>query len=344
MGKVLQVTNTWMQAALWLVAAAFAAFLIGLGGKVLDKLWDVERPVSLQQFIPPAEGAQAQQALRQADAQADAARLRLEQARHKLGVAKTNTALAKQNFDLWIASRSAAARPDQDAELLARTSELDQVRVAEQGALLAEQAQAQALLQASQQRDLAGRRWRAIERAALDSLEQARWQQEMRVFLYRLAVTTPLVLLACWLFLKKRDSAWWPFIWGYIFFAAFTFFVELVPHVPSYSGYVRYVVGIVVTVLVGRFAILSLQESEAADAAARSDTAEARLANACCPGCARPVDLHDPAQDFCTYCGMHLFTACHKCKTRKAAFARFCFACGTSTVASGGGHAVPEKH
>lgn len=343
MGKVLHVTNTWMQAALWLVAAAFAAFLIGLGGKVLDKLWDVERPVSLQQFIDPLQGAQAQHALRKADAEADAARLRLEQARHKLAVAKTNTVLAKQNFDLWTASRSAAARPDQDAELLARTGELDQVRVAEHGALVAEQAEAQALLQANQQRDQAGRRWRAIERAALVSLEQARWQQEMRVFLYRLAVTTPLVLLACWLFLKKRDSAWWPFIWGYILFAAFTFFVELVPHVPSYSGYVRYIVGIVVTVLVGRFAILSLQEAEAADAAARSDTAEARLANASCPGCARPVDLHDPAQDYCPHCGMHLFTACLECKTRKAAFARFCSACGASGGARGGGPGVPEE-
>lgn len=332
MNDILRVGNAWVQAALWLVAVAFAAFLIGLGGKVLERLWDVEPPVTLQQFIHPAQGASAQQLLRQADADADAVRLRLEQARHKLGVAKINTVLAKENFDVWIAARSAAARPDQDAELLIRTSELDQVRMAQQAALTALQAQEKALLHSTRQREDASRRWLTLERAALSNLAQARWMQQMRVFLHRLAVTTPLVLLACWLFLKKRHSTWWPFIWGYIFFAAFTFFVELVPHVPSYSGAVRYVVGIIITVLVGRFAILALQEARADEPGALHVSAASCLANATCPGCAHEVDLHNPAHDFCTHCGMHLFHACHKCKTRKAAFTRFCLSCGTSNV------------
>lgn len=327
MGKLLHVTNTWMQTALWLVAAAFAAFLIGLGGTLLDKLWEAERALMLQQFIDPAQGAQAQQQLRQADARMQALRLGLEQARHKLGVATTNTTLARESFDLWIAARRAAARPDQEAELLARTSELDQVRLAEQSALAAVQIQEHALQQASQQREQAARRWRALERAALASLEQARWQQQMNAFLYRLAVTAPLVLLACWLFVKKRGSAWWPFIWGYIFFAAFTFFVELVPYVPTYSGYVRYIVGIVITVLVGRFAILSLQEEENGTPGAAGSAA--------CPGCARNIDPSDAGPDFCPHCGTRLFNACGKCKTRKAAFARFCGSCGSASVPDG---------
>lgn len=318
----------WMRAALWLVAAAFAAFLIGLAGKVMDRLWDIEKPVALSNFIDPAAGARAQGALRQADATVEAARLRLEQARHKHNVARSNTALAKENFDLWIASRGASPRPDQDAELVQRTGELDQVRTTEQVTLAAMLAEEQTLLLANQQREQAVRKWRTIERTALARLEDARWNQQLRMFLYRLALVLPLVLLAGWLFVTRRDSAWWPFVWGFIIFAAFAFFVELVPYVPSYGGYVRYIVGIVVTVLVGRFAIVSLQLAETPPADATYDTVAARLSDAVCPGCLRPVDMHVTEQDFCTHCGIQLFNRCAQCDTRKAAFARFCAACG----------------
>ena len=98
----------------------------------------------------------------------------------------------------------------------------------------------------------------------------------------------------------------------------------------------------IVTFLVGRHAILSLQrylarqkEAEALPDAQRRrtlryDAALARLGKGVCPGCERPVDLKDSSVDFCPHCGIGLFDRCGCCNSRKNAFARFCFGCGTA--------------
>ena len=196
------------------------------------------------------------------------------------------------------------------------------------------------------------------ERRQLGELEQGAQQQlnaeyrrvELRVFGYRLALTLPLLVIAGWLFVKKRKGTYWPFVWGFIIFAGFAFFVELVPYLPSYGGYVRYIVGIVVTALVGRQAIVSLNRylekqklaEQLPDAQRREelsyDTALTRLSKGVCPGCERPVDLKNLGIDYCPHCGIGLFDHCLKCTTRQSAFAKFCHACGG---ASGQGARLP---
>ena len=333
MSKGLRLTEKWLQRALWLVAFAFAAFLIGLGGKIVDNLWDVEKPLTVEQFRDPvaAHAVQAQRA--QADAQRSAAKARLEQAEEKLAVARANTASSRSTFDNWLATRHATARPDQDPELIKQTEALD--------ALAAVETERQAMLDADQRADQATARGNALMLPASSAYHAAMRSKELRIFAYRLALTLPLLLIAGWLFAKKRHDTYWPFAWGFIYFALFAFFVELVPYLPSYGGYVRYVVGIIVTVVAGRYAIASLQrylarqkESEALPEVERRqtlryDVALARLEKSLCPGCERPVDLKDAALDYCPHCGIGLADRCGGCATRKNAFLRFCFACGT---------------
>jgi predicted RNA-binding Zn-ribbon protein involved in translation (DUF1610 family) len=342
MSKGLRLTEKWMQRGLWLVAFVFAGFLIGLGGKIVDNMWQVEPPKSAEQFIDPARGQLVKATAANAEMQRKAATEAFEQAEQHHTVAQSNTRSAQQTFENWLSTRRATARADQDPELLVRTRELDVLKAAERKALAGVQAQQQALLDASQARDRAAVEWRQLESAGWVAARDANKAQELRIFLYRLAMTLPLLLAAGWLFARKRHSQYWPFVWGFIFFALFAFFVELVPYLPSYGGYVRYSVGIVLTAVIGRYAIISLQRylerQKAAEAlpdvqrreTLRYDSAMARLAKSVCPGCERSVDLKNDKIDFCPHCGIGLFDRCGHCATRKGAFARFCFSCGTA--------------
>ena len=350
MSKGLRLTQKWMQRGLWLVAFAFAAFLIGLGGKVVENLWDVEAPLQVEQFIDPATFRQVKQAIELAEKRTQTVSARHEQAAQKLEVAKSNAKLAQDSFGNWVATRQATMRPDQDPELVARTRDLDAIKVIERSALAAVETEDQALLDARQSGERASVRMNEALKPAQVAFESAARLKELRVFLYRLVLTLPLLLGAGWLFAKKRGSTYWPFVWGFIFFAVFAFFVELVPYLPSYGGYVRYVAGIILTVVAGRYAILSLQRYLARQKAAEAlpevqrretlnyDMVYTRLAKSVCPGCERPVELNDPARDFCPHCGIGLFDHCPQCKTRKGAFARFCFSCGTPGKAG-----IPES-
>lgn len=346
MSKGLRLTEKWMKRGLWLVAFVFAGFLIGLGGKIVDNMWRVEPAQSYEQFIDPVKGPIVKAAAANAEANNTAASARLEQAQQQHSVALSNTRTAQQTFENWLSTRRATERPDQDPELIARTRELDVLRAAERKALAVVQAQQQALLDASQARDRAAAEWRTLETPAWEAAHQANKAQELRIFLYRLAITLPLLLGAGWLFAKKRHGQYWPFVWGFILFALFAFFVELVPYLPSYGGYVRYSVGIVLTALIGRYAIISLQrylERQKASEALpdvqrretlRYDSAMARLDKGVCPGCERAVNLKDEKLDFCPHCGIGLFDRCGRCTTRKSAFARFCCSCGTAANVS----------
>ena len=165
---------------------------------------------------------------------------------------------------------------------------------------------------------------------------------ELQVFLYRLALTLPLLLIGGYLFAKKRRSRWWPFVWGFIYFALFAFFVELVPYLPSYGGYVRYAVGILMTILIGRYAIVAMnrylerkRNEEALPADERQqqmdyDRAQQCTAKGICPGCERPLDFQHPEMDYCPHCSINLFNRCDNCNTRKSAFNRYCFHCGSA--------------
>ena len=341
MTQSLRLTEKWMLRGLWIVALFFASFLIGLGSVVVGDLPQVEKSLVMDDFADKKITSALKSDLKTADQAGQAAETALEQAQLKRSTTQEDTAAASQTFSNWLSTRRATAQSDQDPELIARTRALDALKAKERAAGVAVELQQQAALDASQAAGKVRRKLNEVNAAAQLQLDVATKAFELRVFLYRLAVTLPLLLIAGWLFVKKRKGTYWPFVWGFIIFAMFAFFVELVPYLPSYGGYVRYIVGIVVTILVGRQAIVSLNRylerqkraEEMPNIQRREemsyDTALARLSKNVCPGCERPVDLKNTEIDFCPHCGIGLFDHCGACSTRKSAFAKFCHACGS---------------
>lgn len=340
MSKAQRLSEKWFRFALWIIAVVFAGFLIGLGGTLVKNLPLVEQYLQSEDFIDRPAAEQARQAIEQQRRLAQEVRDALEQAQLKLEIARQDSLTARDSLNAWLASRRATQQAAGDTELLRRTADLERLRIGERSARAAVEAEQQRLLDAQQTEGRAEQRLQELEKQAQERLQDELQRQELKVFLYRLALTLPFLVVAGWLFARQRKSPWWPFVWGFIFFALFVFFVELVPYLPSYGGYVRHAVGILITVLVGRQAIVALnrylerqRQAEARPDAERRqelsyDTALARLAKKVCPGCERAVELDNAQIDYCPHCGICLFDHCGQCQQRKSAFARFCHACG----------------
>lgn len=340
MSKGLRFSEKWFQRGLWLIAVVFALFLVGLGGLIVDDLPSVEQTYSLEDFVDQAAAKPLKDEIVSLDTQITARQDALQTARQVVTGATGDAREGRQSFDNWLKTRTATGNPGQDTELLDRTRQMDALVARQRAAEREVEALQQATTELGQQRDRAEARLDELNRDAVIQQDKAwRWQ-EMRIFGIRLAFTLPPLLIAGWLLAKYRKSTWWPFVWGFTFFALFGFFVELVPYLPSYGGYVRYLVGIVVTLVAGRYLILALQRYLARQRVAEAqpdeqrrealdyELAHGRMIKNICPGCERPIDAADTTRNFCTHCGICLFDHCQACSARKNAFARYCFSCG----------------
>lgn len=340
--KGVRVPERLYRGVLWLVSIVFTGFIIGLGNLVIGDLPMVEEQV----YTAPAEETPAVRAVRDQIRKIGESRTaiddKLEIQRLQLEQAQRQSSTANETFKAWIAARTATTNPAQDPEVLARTRELEQLKANERSIQ-------QAIAELENRRAPLGQRENALRMDenrlisdAIPAQERAMFWQELRVFALRLAITLPMLAAAAWMVAKKRKSDHWPLMRGFVLAAVFVFFVELVPYLPSYGGYIRYIVGIVLTLAAGHFLIRNMRaylaNRQAIEAQAEQDRrarvshdeAFKKMAAKVCPGCDRPIaTTGDAESNFCVHCGMTLFDHCHCCNTRKMAFFRYCMTCGT---------------
>ncbi len=282
----------------------------GFGDTVIRDLPRVETYYVLDDFIDINAATPIRQEIKTLHTQSQKVADQLDQAQLQLDIRSNYYNAARTTFDNWVSTHNVTNQANQDDEVIQRTQNLDHLKSLERDALTAVENLKQHQLTINQNIHTQQTVLSTLEDTAQIKLYEKQKHQDIRAFLYRLALILPLLLIAAWLFKNKRQTPYWPFVWEFITFAGFAFFVQLVPYLPSYGGYVRYLVGIVLTILIGRQAIISLNKylekqrlTEAMPNAERRgtmsyDIALARLAKNVCPGCERAVDLKIPTMIF----------------------------------------------
>jgi predicted RNA-binding Zn-ribbon protein involved in translation (DUF1610 family) len=347
MFKSLAVPERWFAILTWLVSFVFAGFLTGLGGNVIADLPRIETALTVDQFADQ----QALQRTRAALTLASTRRATLENQQNQARLTQQATTNAYQSalsaYSNWVATRTATTDPRQDPDVIRRTRELDALKATEREAEVALERLDKEILDTGQALDAERNRESRLLEDAQEVYERALFQQELRVFAFRLALTLPLLIVAWWLVTRKRRSDYWLLWRGFVIFAVFTFFVELVPYLPSYGGYVRYGVGVVLTAAAAHYVIKAMRaylakrreaeqrtETERREALSREDALK-KVTASVCPACERALmTTGDVPTDFCVHCGLRLFDRCAACTTRRSVFFHYCPKCGASTAAT----------
>lgn len=329
---------------MWALSLVFAGILIGLGSLIIKDLPRVDKTVTVEQFVDAEALRGIEGRIDISERNARTLQRGAEDANNAYSSAAADYQSARASLENWRAARTATEAADQNPQVISRTRAVEALRNKEREALrVYDDAQAAQIKGSRAAADL--RRERAdLINAARPEFRKALKAQEFKVFLYRLALTLPLLVIAGWLAMKKRQSAYWPLHRGFILFAIFAFFVELVPYLPSYGGYVRYTVGLIMVVIAGHFIIRAMrnylarkqvEESRSEGERRQSieyETALKKIAAKTCPGCDRAIITRDDVEtDFCVHCGIRLKEKCGSCGERNISFHRYCLCCGETT-------------
>ena len=338
---------------MWMVSFLFAGFLTSLGGKIIADLPKISKNVPIENLVNKDVYTSAQLKLIDAKRKIDFLRIQSSEAHANVQFRTNEYKVAKTTFDNWLATRSVTASnpksKNQDPAITNHSKNLKKINSEITFAIIREDDVNKQKLEAE----------RAIfesERIINGELNIVKTQfnnqsniTELKIFGYRLAFTLPLLIISGLLIAKRRNSNYWPLYRGFVIFAVFTFFVELVPYLPSYGGYVRSVVGIIMCLVGGHYGIkwmknylANRQEQVKKNEKVRRSVINVEISiqkinSQICPHCDRIIPQVEGVKvNHCVICGLKLFDICGfeyadgtKCNTRKNAFFKHCPSCGS---------------
>ncbi|MBB6462804.1 zinc ribbon domain-containing protein [Flammeovirga kamogawensis] len=354
--KKLERTSKWIN---YLIALVLCGFLISLSSQFMGDIDDWEGRPTVEEFRDQAFVKKQKAALKKLYVKRDYQNEKRSSIQKTIEAASKNYRNEKKSYDNWLAARKTVGSPSEDKEILSRANKLDAHYKTEQ-----EWRAKMALIDDTL--SVLGKDITTLQTSLSDEKEIAYTKQEeeiraydLKVFLIRLFIVLPILGLGIFFIIKFRKHKYWPIFLGYVMFSFYAFFFGLVPYLPSYGGYIRYTVGIVLSILFGMYAInkikafiekkkseLKVPSNERAKKV-QLETAERALANHMCPSCGKDFILKKWDKDldrkfkaqgygivtnFCRYCGLELFKPCTNCGTENYAHLPYCSKCGTSII------------
>ena len=343
------------------IAIILCGFLIGLSGKILDDIDEWKERPAVSEFENKEFIAEKQSEYDIFQQQLNEKNGKKNNILSTIQVAKNNYENEKQSFDNWLEARKTVGSPREDSEVISRANKLDEYYKVEQewrNELTGIEDEINKIQ--SQQIEISD----AINderQKAYEASEKAYQKYELKIFLIRLLIILPILLIGIYFFTKFRKHKYWPLFLGFILFAVYAFFFGLIPYLPSYGGYVRYTVGIILSIFIGIYSINKIKafiEKKKAELKISKDerakkvqtgTAEKALDNHMCPSCGKNFilknwDLSATKDDnlrnlnlvtsFCRYCGLELFKKCETCGCNNFAHLPFCANCGDPVMKS----------
>ncbi|MBC7751770.1 MAG: serine endopeptidase, partial [Candidatus Saccharibacteria bacterium] len=220
---------------MWLVAILFAWFLMGFGGLIIRDLPLAEHNLTPEQFATP-QFLVLKQTKKNIEIEQSEKSDQRDLLQQSLSAAQSQYDTEHVNFQNWLATRAVTNQSDQNPELIARTKRLEELKVSQVSSQQKIADLDHQLLVLSQRSDQLYPQYTELEQTSNQLYDHAVFKQQLKVFGYRLLFILPLIAAALWLFVRHRKSKYWPFVWGFIFFALFRFFVALVPYLPSQGG------------------------------------------------------------------------------------------------------------
>ena len=334
------------------IALVFCLFLVLLTNRVVS---DLDQFTSRPEINTFEQQFQDTVLVRQQEALQQALLTNTQQTevtQQALNAAMEQARVEKEAFNNWIKTRNTIGNPEQDQEVISRTQQLDNRYAIQKNWATQLNDLKRQRLDLNNQLTTVDSAISENRQLTRDAYNKAYKQFELQAFLWRLALVLPILLLGIYFLLNFRHHRFWPLFLGFVLFAFYSFFFGLMPYLPWYGGYVRYTVGIILSILLGGYAIRSLRQyieqkqvALTTDSIVRAQEIQKEVAEKSyekhqCPSCEKdflpPKWVSDGQKSapvsnpkFCQHCGLTLFKNCIHCQTENFAHFGYCRACGS---------------
>ena len=341
----------------YLISTILCLFLILLSNKIIDDLDTTILRPEIENFENKAVMTDLDKRMNVLTVELENLNTQKSTIEKTIATAKENCTNEKKSFENWVQTRKTLGSPDKDQEVTDRAKKLDECYKIEQDWRLKLNARQIEIEKTEKKQE-------EIQKAINKETDEAEFKYDealeyynLRVFLIRLLFVAPILALGIFFFVRYRRHQFWPLYFGFTLFSIYAFFFGLVPYLPSYGGYVRYAVGIILSAGLGYYVIKTIRqfmETKQAELQVstqeraknvQTEVAEKALENHFCPSCGKDFiikkwefpfknndnDTYKLVTDFCRHCGLELFKKCNKCGNKNFAHLPFCACCGTKS-------------